>query len=434
MPQITTQGVPSPVGTSGQTAGAPAVPSTWAPLRSVGYRRLFISAMIVIFGTMGQAVARSWLARELTGSNAGLGGVLLTFGVCMLLATPWGGVAADRLPKRTVLLGATGALLVSSAGMGIAVVTDREAYWMLMVASGIQGAAFAMYLPSRISAIAELVEPSEIPSAVVLSQTSQEAMRVLAPALAGLLIGATWFGVGGLFLLAAGLCLVSLLLVARLPHQPIDPAARHERRSPLAEITDAVRYVRSSPGLSLIAVTTVGVVMIGFPYMTFLPTLADEEFGVGAGGYGVMFAATGLGAVGAGLASGRMHVMQRPWRSVAISGSLFSAGLIAFGLAPIFPLALVALALIGASGLVFQTTTQALLLALSDFEYHGRLQSLVVLGFSGFALMALPVGLLADAVTERITLIGMGLAVLGVITRFVLARRGRRSAAAIELA
>ncbi len=69
-------------------------------MQSAGYRRLFISAAAVIFGVMGQAVARGWLARDLTGSNAGLGGVMLAFGIAMLIATPWGGVAADRFPKR----------------------------------------------------------------------------------------------------------------------------------------------------------------------------------------------------------------------------------------------------------------------------------------------------------------------------------------------
>ena len=122
----------------------------------------------------------------------------------MLLATPWGGVAADRFPKRTVLLVAVSMLVASSLLVGVAVVTDVIEYWMLLVASAVQAAAFALYLPARIAFIAEVVEPEQIGPAVVLSQTAQEAMRVIAPALAGVLIGLSWFGVGGVFLLAAG--------------------------------------------------------------------------------------------------------------------------------------------------------------------------------------------------------------------------------------
>src|SRR5829696_4966860 len=172
-------------------------------MESPGYRRLLFSSAVVIFGVMGQAVARGWLARDLTGSNAGLGGVMLAFGVAMLIATPWGGVAADRFPKRTVLLVSVSMLVVSAGAVGLAVVADVIEYWMLLLASGIQAAAFALYLPARIAFIADLVEPADIGPAIVLNQTTQEAMRVIAPALAGVLIGWSWFGVGGVFLLAA---------------------------------------------------------------------------------------------------------------------------------------------------------------------------------------------------------------------------------------
>ena len=86
--------------------------------------------------------------------------------------------------------------------------------------------------------------------------------------------------------------------------------------------------------------------------------------------------------------------------------------LVGLGLAPWFWLALLTLIIVGAAGLVFQTTTQSLMLALSDTEYHGRMQSMVVLGFSGFGLAALPLGALADAVTVELTLVAMGVVVI----------------------
>ena len=271
-------------------------------MESAGYRRLLYSAAAAIFGVMGQAVARGWLARDLTGSNAGLGGVMLAFGIAMLLATPWGGVAADRFAKRTVLLVSVSLLVVSSLMIGLAVVLDVIEYWMLLVASAIQATAFALYLPARIAFIAEVVQAEDIGAAIVLSQTTQEAMRVIAPALAGVLIGLSWFGVGGVFLLSAGTSLLAGAVLFGLP-----PAARRaaSTRSPIAEMLDAFRYVRARRGLGLVALTTIGVVVIGFPYLTFLPTLADERFGVGAGGYGLMAGVAGLGAVMAGVVAPR---------------------------------------------------------------------------------------------------------------------------------
>ncbi len=402
-------------------------------MESDGFRRLFISAAAVIFGVMGQSVARGWLAKDLTGSNAGLGGVMLAFGVAMLIATPWGGVAADRFPKRTVLLVAVVMLIASSFLTGLAVVTDVIEYWMLLVASAVQAAAFAAYLPARIAFIAEVVEPEQIGPAVMLSQTAQEAMRVVAPALAGVFVGFSWFGAGGVFLLSAGTSTIAAMVLFRLPRG--EPRAA-PTRSPFAEMADAYQYVRSRKALGLVAMTTIGVVIIGFPYMTFLPTMADERYDVGAGGYGVMSGVAGLGAVVAGLLAPRGRwMLQRPWATIAVSGVALGGSLIALGAAVSFPLALVALVAIGAAGLVFQTTTQSLMLTLSDIEYHGRMQSMVVLGFSGFGLAALPLGLLADAVTLELTLALMGLVVLTVTGAFTLRRvRHRRELVGVELA
>ena len=391
-------------------------------MESAGYRRLLVSAAAVIFGVMGQAVARGWLAKDLTGSNAGLGGVMLAFGGSMLIATPWGGVAADRFPKRTVLIAAVLMLVASSLAVGLAVFADVIEYWMLVVASMVQAVAFALYLPARIAFIAELVEPDQIGPAVVLSQTVQEAMRVVAPALAGVLIGASWFGVGGVFLLAAGTSSLAAITLVGLP--PGNPRSL-PTRSPIAEMVDAVHYVRSRPGLGLVALTSIGVIVVGFPYLTFLPTLADERYDVGAGGYGVMAGIAGLGAVSAGVLVPRFR-WKSPWRTIAVAGGALGMSLVAVALSASFWLALVALFAIGAAGLVFQTTTQSQMLALSDIDYHGRMQSMVVLGFSGFGLAALPLGLLADAVTLEVTLAAMGIVVLAVSAGFAWKRRQHR--------
>ncbi|HWL43631.1 MAG TPA: MFS transporter [Ilumatobacter sp.] len=392
---------------------------TWAAIEIPGYRRLFLSAAVVIFGTMGQAVARGWLARELTGSNVGLGGVMLVFGAAMLVATPFGGVAADRYPKRTVLLVAVLALTSSSVAIGVAVVTGVIEYWMLLVASGVQAVAFAYYLPARISFIAELVPSAMLSNAVVVAQMAQEAARVIAPALAGVMLGVSWFGVGGVFLAAGAAGAISLPLLVRLP---AGAARALADRSPLGEAVDALRYARATSGLGAIALFTVGVVMVGFPYLTFLPTLADDRYDVGAVGFGAMSAIAGLGALLAGVLNTRTSSSNRPWMTIAVAAGTFGLGAIALGIAPTFATALVALVVLGGAGLIFQTASQALMLKLSAFEYHGRMQSFVIIGFSGFGLAALPLGLLADATSVDLTLVAMGMCVLAMTVVFAAAR------------
>ncbi|MGH9270236.1 MAG: MFS transporter, partial [Ilumatobacteraceae bacterium] len=305
-------------------------------------------------------------------------------------------------------------------------------YWMLLVASMVQAAAFAIYLPARIAFNAQVVEHDQIGPAVVLSQTAQEAMRVIAPALAGVLIG-SWFGVGGLFLMAAVTSMIAGVVLLGLP--PGSPV-NESHRSPLAEMADAARYVRANRSLGLIALTTIGVVVIGFPYLTFLPALADDRYDVGAVGYGLMAGTAGLGAVCAGIVVPRRRwVVTSPWRTITWSGALLGLALIGLGLTQWFWLGLLMLAAVGATGLVFQTTTQSLMLSLSDSEYHGRMQSMVVLGFSGFGLAALPLGAFADAFTLELTMALMGVAVVGVTAAFTLKRRQhRRELVAVELA
>lgn len=395
---------------------------TWAAMSIPAYRLLFYSAAIVIFGVMGQAVARGWLARDLTGNNAGLGGVMLVFGASMLITTPLGGVAADRYDKRRILILAVLTLTVSSLGVGLAVVTGAISYWMLLVAGGLQAGAFAFYLPARIALLTEVVPGMMIQNAIVISAMAQEAMRVFAPALAGVMIGVAWFGVGGVFLAAGVTGSIAMVMVMALPPSIVREASG---RSPMAELVDAVTYMRSNAAVGRIALLTVVVVMVGFPYLTFLPTLADERYGVGATGFGLMSAVAGLGAVIAGMLDASLNSGTRPWRMIIFSGAGFGAALILLGVVNSYLVGLACLMVVGATALIFQTSSQALMLRLSPLEYHGRLQSMVILGFSGFGLAALPLGLLADAVSLDLVLVGMGVIVIGCAALFTIFHLGR---------
>ena len=146
-------------------------------LRTPAYRLLWTSGLFVFLAVTAQTIARGWLAREITGTNAGLGGVLLAFGVPSLLLSPWGGVAADRLPKRMVLVISEILLTVSALWIGVAVAFDAVEYWMLLATSAIQAAAFALFGPARMAFTAELVEAEDLTNAVSLGQMSAEGMR-----------------------------------------------------------------------------------------------------------------------------------------------------------------------------------------------------------------------------------------------------------------
>jgi MFS family permease len=389
---------------------------TFESLHSPVYRILFTTSVGIFLAVTSQAIARGWLAFELTGTNAGLGGVMLGFGLAMLIATPWGGVAADRFPKRLILFLATGALALSSAWIGLAVVFDVLAYWMLVAASAIQAVAFACYGPARMAFTAELVEQRVLSNAVVLGQMSMEATRVVGPAAAGVLIGVSWFGPGGVFLAGAALCAAAAAFTLRLPSGHVTAGRRQQ--SPLAELRDAFAYMRNDPPLLLLAGTSLLVVIAGMPYLTFLPSLAEDVHDAGPQGYGIMSAVGAVGAVSAGLFTARPNTASG-WRRVGVAGFAMGAGLLGVALSPSTPIVLMMLFVVGGGSLAFQTTTQSMLLTRSDAAYHGRLQAAVMLGFSGFGIVALPLGIIADSIGLPTTLGGMGATIIVTMAAFL---------------
>jgi MFS family permease len=393
----------------------------FATLRIPEFLRLHVSSTIVFLGVVSQSIARGWLAFDLTGSNAALGGVLLAFGVAMLVATPWGGVAADRLPKRLILQVSIALLATTSAWIGLAVAFDVVAYWMLLAAGAIQAVGFALYNPARMAFTSELVPSRDVPEAVTLLLINAEASRVAGPALAGVVIASSASGTQIIFLLCAVLFVGALLVTCGLPagrrHSPTPP------RSPLAEMVDGVRYVRGRRELTTLLWCTLLVVMIGLPYLAFLPTVAADLFGTGSAGYGVLSASSAAGAVVAGFLAGPLRRRVNPWPLLSAAGTLFGVSLVVLGLAPSFAFAVAVLVPLGAGILIVQTIGQSLLMSLSDLEFHGRIQGLVMLGFGGFGIAALPLGLLADALGLRLTLAGMGAAVLLTVIAFLVASR-----------
>lgn len=393
----------------------------FAPLRTRSYLRLWLGSGVVSLAVMAQGVARGWLAFRLTGSNAALGGVLLAFGLAMLIATPLGGVVGDRWPKRLVLQMSIALLALTSAWIGLAIVFDVIAYWMLIVASALQAIAFALYSPARMAFISDLVPSKEVPEALALMLISGEASRVAGPAIGGVVIGGLTYGLQAVFFASAALFVGGLVAGLGLPagrRLDVGPV-----ESPLTELRDGVRYVRERKSLTLLMGCTFGVIMIGLPYLAFLPTVADRLFHVGSAGYGVLSASSAVGAVAAGFTVNRLRRRLGPWRLVVASGTLFGVGILALSLAPTYWVAVVVLVPVGAGLLVFQTANQALLMALSDVTFHGRIQGLVMLSLGGFGLVALPLGALADLIGLRPTFAGMGVGVLLVVAVFAVRSR-----------
>jgi MFS family permease len=394
---------------------------TFAALADAQYRRLFAAGTVAFLATQALVVARGWLASELTGNNTGLGGVYLVFGAGMLLATPIGGILADRLPRRNMLAGTYLLIAAVSLWMGLGIQFEFVTYWMALVAAGLQAVAFAFMVPARMSMTIDLVGRDLLTNAVVLGQMSMNATRVVGPSLAGLGIGIAWFGLAGVYFATVVLMLLALATVFTLPAG--ERRSEASQRSPWADYVDVVRYVGERRELRRLLTTSFVVLMVGFPYLAFLPRVSVEMFDSGASGYGVLSAVSAIGAVGVSFLLARRSAVDEIRGLQTGLGLAFGLSVIALGASPNFVTALVVLFVVGATSSGFQSMNNALVLALSHSTYHGRVMSLMMLAFGGFGLAALPLGLLADAVGLPVALMTMGAITTGAMITSVASSR-----------
>ncbi len=386
-----------------------------------------------------QVIARGYLAYDLTGKNSALGGVMLAFGVPQLVLGLWGGVLADRLPKRNLLVICQAIIALNSAWLATMIELDRVEFWMLIVAGFVQGAGFAFIGPARQAFIGDLVERRSIGNAVVLQQLSMNSTRVIGPSLAGAFIAMAFIGVGGVYYLTtAGFVLASITML-RLP--PGNPKPRDDRPSPIADMVDGLRYVKRRPSIALLIVTSFAVVMIGFPYQSFLPSVAKDVYHVGSGGYGFLSSAGAIGAVICTVVVATYAEHRHAWKFQPLLALAFGAAIMVLGMTPNFVVGLIAMVFVGGLASAFQSLNNSLTMSATDGPYQGRVQSISMLSWSLFGIVALPLGVLADIIGIQETLILMGGATIVTVaalqgfgrTERVTADRKARAAAAREL-
>lgn len=369
------------------------------------FRNLWLGGVLVFVGVQMQFFLRGILAWELTERTDALGLVFFVFGGTLLLATPLGGVATDRLRKRTVILASQLALAGSASLMGLVILLDVVAFWMLLAAAVTQGIAFGFAGPARIAMASDLVGRENLGNAISLQSLAFNGTRVFAPSLGGALVGWSVFGLGGAYLVASAMNLLGLVLTVLLPNPPAQLTGKAQ---PFRDIADGVRYVASTPAIRNVVMTTFAVLMFGFSYLSFIPALVEGEFGLGEQEVGLFTSAASVGALIAAIWVAGIADSPRAPLLMSAAGVLFGLMVIAVGVAPAYLLA-AGFAVVGGAGTtVFQTLSNTLALTASTSEFQGRVQSIMQLGFAGFGLASLPLGITAELIGLRPTLAIMG--------------------------
>ncbi len=387
----------------------------FAALSQRDFRNLWTGGVFSFMGVQMQFFLRGILAWDLTGREGALGFVYFVFGVALLVATPLGGVATDRLPKRGVMLISQSLLVGSAAAMGTMVLLGLVQYWMLLVAGMTQGIAFGFFGPARVAMATDLVGRENLGNAISLQSLAMNGSRVFAPSFAGALAGWALFGIGGAYIVAASLSGFSLVLTTLLPNPP---AALSGKTKPLRDIADGVRYVRSVPAIRNLVLAAFAVLMFAFSYVSFVPALVEGIFGLGDTEVGIFTSASSVGALAAGLWVAGLADSPRAKGIMTAAGIFFGMTVIALGLTPSYWAAVVVAVLAGAGTTTFQTLSNTLALQRADNDFQGRVQSIMQLGFAGFGMTALPLGVLAEVIGLRATLVMMGAVAAGAVALY----------------
>ncbi len=395
---------------------------SFASLQNLDYRKLWWAGTFSFMSVQMQFLLRGVLAWDLTERESALGLVYLCFGIALLISTPLGGVAADRLPKRRVLLVSQGAILAAAFGMGVVVLTDTVQFWMLLVAALTQGIAFGFYGPTRVAFTSEIVGRDQLGNAITLSMLSMNGTRVIAPALAGALAGIVFIGIGGAYIVSATMSLLSFVLLLRCPSGSAPRST--SKAKPLAEIVDGVRYVAARPHLRRLVLSSFVIIMFGFNYVAFIPALVKGEFGLGDGWVGIIMSASSIGAVAVAVPLASRADGAGVWRLMVGSGIVFGAAVMALGLSPLFALGVLIVVFIGAGTTGYQSLSNTIALNMTEDTHQGRVQSLMMLSFAGFGIAAAPLGLLAEAVGLRSAIVVMGAITLATVIGYGLLERG----------
>ena len=374
----------------------------WQSLRVRNYR-LFASGQVVsLTGTWMQRVAQDWLVINTLAPGSGVAiGITtaLQFAPTLIFGL-YGGVLADRYPKRRLLVLTQAASMLAALALGLLVVTGTVELWHVYALAFTLGLATSIDTPTRQAFVSELVGPDLVANAVSLNSATFNTARIVGTAAGGFLIELV--GTGPVFLINAGTFVAVIAGLLAMRDAELQVGRRLARSA--GQLRAGLSYVKGRLDL-LLPIILVGVVgTFGFNFQLTMALVAREVFHRQAGSYGLLSTALAGGSlIGALLAARRA----RP-RQALLIGSALVFGLLEVvdGFMPSYPALLVLLVPTGIAALTFTTTANSTVQLGSSPEMRGRVMALYVLVFLGGTPIGAPtVGWLAEVFGPRYSLI-----------------------------
>ena len=375
---------------------------TFTAFKYYNYRLWFVGQLVSTIGSWMQGTAQGYLVYQITQSPAYLGYVSFAAGIPTWLFTLYGGVIADRLPRRTLMLITQTVMLLLAFILALLVFLNTVQPWHIILLSFMLGIANAFDAPARQAFVVELVDRQDMTNAIALNASMFNLATVLGPAIGGLtyaLVGPAWcFTLNGISFVAI---LIALLMMRLSPFQP--PTNKSSTMSQLAE---GLRYTASHKTIRIIVLNMGMVSLFGMGMMSLMPAWATVVLKGDVTINGLLLSARGAGAlIGAlGLASlSTLKIRGKLW----MYGSFIMAVLtFIFALTNWLPASLLTMVLIGLGFVMVANVSNALVQSLVANELRGRVMAIYTMTFMGLGpIGSLLIGLMATYLSEPVTVI-----------------------------
>ncbi len=417
-----------------QTLPSPAAPSPsfttrkgiLAPLAIANYRWYFIVGLC-ISGAFGmQQLSFSYLMYEITGKPALVGLNLLAMAIPQISLSFVGGVIADRVSKRTIMMFTfTAAALI----FGIVGVAQQQGFltWGYLVAASFgMGAVTSFQMPSRQGILTQLVGREHLTAAIGLNQANMNVTQLAAPALAGILIGTA--GIAWVFFFMAGLNLLAVLGLQPIKYASVRSTARWTIAQMVGNMVEGLRYVRSNANVRNVLIFSLLTTTFAMPYTVLLPVLAKDVLHADAQRLGFLLSASGVGAL---IGSLLMTTTGKAKRGLLFIHTAFVTGLalLSLSLSPWYAMTLVTMLVLGVAASARQTLPNILLQSYSENAYLGRVLSLYLLQFGVTSLGGFGVALAAQFIGVQWALLGTSLCLVVVALWYYRFSTGMKSLA-----
>lgn len=398
--------------------------------RSLGnrnYRLFWFGQLVSLAGTWMQDVALSWLVLSITDSPVALGLTMTIRFLPVLLFALYGGILADRLPKRTTIIVAQSIQMLIALSMAVLTSTGAITVLLIYVLAGLRGTVDAIEGPTRQAFVPEMVGTRDVPNAVALNSTLFNAARVAGPAIGAAVIST--LGIAACFYLNAFSFLA--VLAALFAMRPGELHAADEARPDGASsaLRDGFRYVRATPEIVVVFIVVSALGTFGYNFQTILPLVTKYLLLSDASTLSLLMTVMGVGSVLAGLIAA-YRGKPKPQLLLVASG-LFSLLLLAVGLSTSIALSTVLMFFAGFFGVFFMTSATTRVQLLVPPHLRGRVMGIYFLVFVGTTPIGTYVtGQLSESVGVRAAVIILALLCLaGVLAALGYAVRSRRLSA-----